>query len=206
MGHVAVGAEPVPSVNAAGSRLTAAQDARRRRMLREVSALAAEGGYESVQMRDVAARADVAIGTLYRYFPSKEYLVASVMEAEVGALAAALKARPARGDSAGERVLAVLGRANHALLARPNVSIAQIRALVSGNDEVAEVVKTVTGAMRALIVAAMEAEPTDESIDVADTLFDVWLAALVGWISGMTEADEVQRKLARTVKQLLPMS
>ncbi len=64
MGHVAVGAEPVPSVNAAGSRLTAAQDARRRRMLREVSALAAEGGYESVQMRDVAARADVAIGTL----------------------------------------------------------------------------------------------------------------------------------------------
>lgn len=206
MGHVAVGAEPVPSVNAAGSRLTAAQDARRRRMLREVSALAAEGGYESVQMRDVAARADVAIGTLYRYFPSKEYLVASVMEAEVGALAADLEARPVRGDSAGERVLAVLGRANHALLARPNVSIAQIRALVSGNDEVAEVVKTVTDAMRALIVAAMEAEPTDESIDVADTLFDVWLAALVGWISGMTEADEVQRKLARTVKQLLPMS
>jgi AcrR family transcriptional regulator len=193
-------------VNAAGSRLTAAQDARRRRMLREVSALAAEGGYESVQMRDVAARADVAIGTLYRYFPSKEYLVASVMEAEVGALAADLEARPARGNSAGERVLAVLGRANHALLARPNVSIAQIRALVSGNDEVAEVVKTVTDAMRALIVAAMEAEPTDESIDVADTLFDVWLAALVGWISGMTEADEVQRKLARTVKQLLPMS
>ncbi len=206
MGHVAVGAEPVPSVNAAGSRLTAAQDARRRRMLREVSALAAEGGYESVQMRDVAARADVAIGTLYRYFPSKEYLVASVMEAEVGALAADLEARPALGNSAGERVLAVLGRANHALLARPNVSIAQIRALVSGNDEVAEVVKTVTDAMRALIVAAMEAEPTDESIDVADTLFDVWLAALVGWISGMTEADEVQRKLARTVKQLLPMS
>ena len=206
MGHVAVGAEPVPSVNAADSRLTAAQDARRRRMLREVSALAAEGGYESVQMRDVAARADVAIGTLYRYFPSKEYLVASVMEAEVGALAADLEARPALGNSAGERVLAVLGRANHALLARPNVSIAQIRALVSGNDEVAEVVKTVTDAMRALIVAAMEAEPTDESIDVADTLFDVWLAALVGWISGMTEADEVQRKLARTVKQLLPMS
>lgn len=206
MGHVAVGAEPVPSVNAAGSRLTAAQDARRRRMLREVSALAAEGGYESVQMRDVAARADVAIGTLYRYFPSKEYLVASVMEAEVGALAADLEAVPRWGNSAGERVLAVLGRANHALLARPNVSIAQIRALVSGNDEVAEVVKTVTDAMRALIVAAMEAEPTDESIDVADTLFDVWLAALVGWISGMTEADEVQRKLARTVKQLLPMS
>ena len=190
----------------AGGQLTAAQDARRQRMLREVTALAAEGGYESVQMRDVAARADVAIGTLYRYFPSKEYLVASVMEAEVGALAADLEERPARGDSAGERVLAVLGRANHAMLARPNVSTAQIRALVSGNDEVVEVVQIVTDAMRDLIVTAMGAEPTAESIDVADTLFDVWLAALVGWISGTTEADEVQRKLSRTVKQLLGVS
>lgn len=41
---------------------------------------------------------------------------------------------------------------------------------------------------------------------MADTLFDVWLAALVGWISGMTEGDEVQRKLARTVRQLLGVS
>lgn len=193
-------------MNAARAQLTAAQDARRQAMLREVSALASEGGYESVQMRDVAARADVAIGTLYRYFPSKEYLVASVMEAEVRALGADLDARPARGDSAGERVLTVLGRANHALMAQPNVSIAQIRALVSGNHEVAEVVQSVTDAMRALIVTAMGAEPTPESIDVADTLFDVWLAALVGWISGTTEADEVQRKLARTVRQLLGVS
>ncbi len=193
-------------MNAASSQLTVAQDARRRRMLREVSALASEGGYESVQMRDVAARADVAIGTLYRYFPSKEFLLASVMEAEVRALATDLDARPARGESSGERVLTVLGRANRALLARPNVSIAQIRALVSGNDEVAEMVQIVTDAMRDLIVTAMGAEPTVESIDVADTLFDVWLAALVGWISGTTEADEVQRKLARTVRQLLPVS
>lgn len=190
----------------AGGQLTAAQDARRQRMLREVSALATEGGYESVQMRDVAARAEVAIGTLYRYFPSKEYLVASVMDDEVRALAEHLEQRPARGDSAGERVLNVLGRANHALMARPNVSIAQIRALVSGNHEVAEVVQTVTDTMRALIVTAMGAEPTGESIDVADTLFDVWLAALVGWISGTTEADEVQRKLTRTVGQLLPLA
>lgn len=174
-------------------------------MLRESAALAAEGGFDAVQMRAVATRAGVAIGTLYRYFPSKEFLLASVMEAEVRALADHLEQRPARGDTAGERVLNVLGRANHALMSQPQVSTAQIRALVSGHDEIAPVVQTVTDAMRHLIVTAMGAAPTAESIDVADTLFDVWLAALVGWISGLTEPDEVQRKLARTVEQLLPV-
>ena len=40
-------------------------------------------------------------------------------------------------------------------------------------------------------------------IDCADTLFDVWLAALVGWISGVTPAEQVQRKLERTIRLLL---
>lgn len=141
------------------SGLTVAQDARRTRMLRECTALASEGGFDGVQMRDVAARAEVAIGTLYRYFPSKEYLLASVMESEVRA--GRSPGEPAAvGVTAAERVLNVLGRANRALLARPDVSTAQIRALVSGNAELAEVVQSVTDAMRALIVTAMGAEPT----------------------------------------------
>ena len=42
-------------------------------------ALAAKGGFEQVQMRAVAERADVALGTLYRYFPSKIHLLVSVL-------------------------------------------------------------------------------------------------------------------------------
>ena len=34
-----------------------------------------KGGYDAVQMRTVAERADVALGTLYRYFPSKIHLL-----------------------------------------------------------------------------------------------------------------------------------
>ena len=41
--------------------------------------LGADGGYDAVQMRDVAASADVALGTIYRYFSSKDALLAAAM-------------------------------------------------------------------------------------------------------------------------------
>lgn len=45
-------------------------------------AIASKGGYEAVQMRAVADRADVAVGTLYRYFPSKVHLLVSALGRE----------------------------------------------------------------------------------------------------------------------------
>src|SRR5213592_660252 len=61
-------------------------------------ALAAEGGMAAVQIAPVAARAGIAAGTVYRYFPSKTELVAAlvaaVAEREIGALRAAAEAAP----------------------------------------------------------------------------------------------------------------
>src|SRR5207244_3026281 len=65
-------AEPTPSEEGA---LARSQAARRRRVLDAALRLAAEGGFDGVQMRDVAAAADVALGTVYRYFSSKERLL-----------------------------------------------------------------------------------------------------------------------------------
>src|SRR6266568_6781536 len=61
-------------------------------------ALAAEGGMAAVQIAPVAARAGIAAGTVYRYFPSKTdlvaALVAAVSEHEIGALRRAADAAP----------------------------------------------------------------------------------------------------------------
>src|ERR1700735_1085035 len=56
---------------------SAAQRDRRKRSLDAHPALASKGGDDAVQMRTVAERADVALGTLYRYFPSKIHLLVS---------------------------------------------------------------------------------------------------------------------------------
>ena len=60
-----------------------AQRDRRKRILDATIAIASKGGYDAVQMRAVADRADVAVGTLYRYFPSKIHLLVSVMGREI---------------------------------------------------------------------------------------------------------------------------
>ena len=61
---------------------SAAQRDRRKRILDATITLAAQGGFDAVQMRAVAEQADVALGTLYRYFPSKIHLLVSALQRE----------------------------------------------------------------------------------------------------------------------------
>src|SRR5262252_5820030 len=71
---------------------------RREAIIAAAQALAAEGGMAAVQIAPVAARAGIAAGTVYRYFPSKTELVAAVMtavsERELGAMRAAADRAP----------------------------------------------------------------------------------------------------------------
>src|SRR5580693_8000992 len=88
---------------------SAAQRDRRKRILDATLALASKGGYEAVQMRTVAQRADVALGTLYRYFPSKIHLLVSGLARELERYLERLERRPVPGETPYDRVLYVLG-------------------------------------------------------------------------------------------------
>jgi AcrR family transcriptional regulator len=51
----------------------------RARITSAALALVAEGGYVAAQVAPVAERAGVAVGTVYRYFPSKDHLVLALV-------------------------------------------------------------------------------------------------------------------------------
>lgn len=55
------------------------KQARRSQIVAAATAALKQHEYEQIQMRDVAERADVALGTLYRYFSSKEHIYAAVL-------------------------------------------------------------------------------------------------------------------------------
>jgi AcrR family transcriptional regulator len=59
--------------------LPAHQAMRRQRIVDAARSLLEEQEYEQIQIRDVAATAGVALGTLYRYFSSKDHLYAAVL-------------------------------------------------------------------------------------------------------------------------------
>lgn len=199
--------------------LTDSQAARRSRMLDAAGALASGGGWDGVQMREVATRAEVALGTLYRYFPSKEHLLVSVMLVEVEQLADRLAVRPPEGDDPVQRVVEVLRRADRALQRQPKVTVAMIRALAAGNTDVAPVVGAIRDVMRRIISDALGAtdladladlaDDADDADDAAhevlaiDLLSDVWLAALVSWIAGVHTSAQVIAKLEDATRVLL---
>ena len=51
----------------------------RRKALAETRKVLEEQGYEKLAMRDIAGKCGVAVGTMYNYFPSKEYLTGCVV-------------------------------------------------------------------------------------------------------------------------------
>ncbi len=53
-----------------------------------------------MQMRAVAERADVALGTLYRYFPSKIHLLVGALTEEFERIQEKLDRKPIPGDDA----------------------------------------------------------------------------------------------------------
>jgi AcrR family transcriptional regulator len=74
--------------------------ARHEAIIRAARALASEAGLRAVQIAPVAERAGVAAGTVYRYFPSKEDLVAAVVSDTADREAAAIRMAAAAAPGA----------------------------------------------------------------------------------------------------------
>jgi AcrR family transcriptional regulator len=78
-----------------------------RRIVTAARELIAEGGYVAAQVASVAERASVAVGTVYRHFPSKSDLFAEVFrEASQHEVDAMREAMGASTGTAGERIAA----------------------------------------------------------------------------------------------------
>ena len=191
-----------------GGGLSRSQAERRQRILDAATALATRGGYEAVQMRDVAERADVALGTLYRYFPSKVHLLVTLMHEQTRQLTHRLDRRPAQGDTAADRVVEVLSRATRALQRDPQLADAMIRALMFADASAAAEVNAVNSIMTDAIIISIRGSnghgPTvEEAAAVARVLEQVWWANLLAWLSGRSSTRQMTDDLEVAARLLL---
>jgi TetR/AcrR family transcriptional regulator, cholesterol catabolism regulator len=189
---------------------SAAQRDRRKRILDATIALASKGGFDAVQMRAVAERADVALGTLYRYFPSKIHLLVSALARQFEETEATLGRKPIPGDSPADRVSWVLSWATRSMQKDPRLTEALTRAFMFADSTVAGEIHVVGLRLTTMLNRALQgaeyvegAEPTEREIAVARVISDVWLSALVSWVTGRSTADEVADHLDTAVHMLL---
>jgi len=168
-------------------------EARARRIIETTIELAEQGGFEAVRLRDVAAHAGVAMGTLYRRFHSKEDLLVAALELETRAMAERVEQRPLKGATASERVVGFFVMATRGMLRRPNLSRAMLRATAVGEPALAQKVEVFHGLMLSMVVGALRGASTpvgDDSLSererlLGEVLNQIWFAVMVGWSSGL---------------------
>jgi len=182
----------------------AAQRDRRRRILDATLQLASKGGYDAVQMRAVAERADVALGTLYRYFPSKIHLLVSALARELERIDDKLARTTIPGETQYERILFVLGRVTRAMQREPMLTEAMTRAFMFADPSAAAEVNTVAKLMEDMFTRAMVGD--DATVDdgaKARVIGDVWLSNLVAWVTRRASANDVINHLELAARLLL---
>jgi TetR/AcrR family transcriptional regulator, cholesterol catabolism regulator len=185
---------------------SAAQRDRRKRILDATIALASRGGFDAVQMRAVAEQADVALGTLYRYFPSKIHLLVSALGREFEKAEATSRGKPVPGDTPHERVMYVLTRTTRGLQGEPHLTEALTRAFMFADASVQSEIHHVGMLLTSMLTRAMHPDRpdlTDEDVAIAKVIGDVWLSALVGWVTGRTSSEDVTRQMDVAVRLLL---
>jgi AcrR family transcriptional regulator len=184
--------------------LTARQVARRERIIRSALELAAEGGYDAVQMRDVANRADVALGTIYHYFSSKDHLLAATLVQWTVDLEQQVEKRPAEGDTVLDRVLDLLRRTTRSMRRHPKLSAAIITGLTSPGEEVRTCQFEMHDVWSRFLLSAFDGSvEADRAVRIVRSIEHVWYSGLVGWTFGWVTLDQAISELEDAVRLML---
>ncbi len=184
------------------------QNQRRRRIVQTAAALALRGGVEAMQMRTVAERAGVALGTLYRYFPSKMDLVVAVVTEELDLLESSIERRPPGAPTAAGRAVDVLMRATRGLMREPELADALVRSLIMAEVKT-ELGRRITDLLWRVAQGEGEDAPAEPDRDapayvLAGSLASVWIFELLEILKGHRDVEQVQERLTVTAERLMP--
>ncbi|WP_236700264.1 TetR family transcriptional regulator [Allosalinactinospora lopnorensis] len=187
------------------------QNQRRKRIVQSAAALALRGGVEAMQMRTVAERAGVALGTLYRYFPSKMDLVVAVVSEELDLLEKSIVRRPPNAETAAGRAVDVLMRATRGLMREPELADALVRSLIMAEVKT-ELGQRITDLLWLVATRALppeeggqQAEPDRDSAGyvLAGSLSSIWFFELLEILKGDRDLEQAKHRLEIAAEPLL---
>jgi TetR/AcrR family transcriptional regulator, cholesterol catabolism regulator len=179
------------------------QKARHTRILRAAADLAAEKGLDRVQMHEVAKDAGVAIGTLYRYFPSKTYLFTAVMAEQVDRLDSSTVG-PRAGQSPEEATYELLVTASRQLLRRPALAAALFQSANAAHATEVPDAGRIDRTFRNLLLRTLGIDdPSAQDVTVVWLLMQCWYGLLTSVLNGRRSLPDAEADLRVACRLLL---
>jgi TetR/AcrR family transcriptional regulator, cholesterol catabolism regulator len=184
--------------------MTSGQLARRAKLIEAVIDLIADVGADAVQMRDVAQRSGVALATVYRYFTSKEHLLAAALEdwqkrltRRVLAAGGPVEQGPLPG------VLDYLQRAQRAFHRNPEMTALMLHAMTSTDPEAKTAIDHMGRTNVEMFDRLLEGVAPEQIPDVSFGLNAALTSALTAVLTGALTLDESLRRVEWVARTLI---
>ncbi|WP_242657477.1 TetR family transcriptional regulator [Mycobacterium intracellulare] len=184
--------------------MTSRQLIRRAKLIEAVIELVGEVGSEAVQMREVAEHSGVALGTAYRYFRSKDHLLAAALAEWQERLTRRLLAagRPIEQTPLA-RVTEYVRRALRAFHRNPEMAALMVRMWSSSDPDVLAIIEQMGRSNSELFKRLMDGIAPDD-ITYAMFALDAALMSSVTWlVTGRSTLDSAVDRVEGIARMLL---
>ena len=188
--------------------MTSRQLVRRAKLIEAVIDLVREVGPGALQMRDVADRSGAALGTVYRYFASKEHLLAAALcDWQERLTRRVLMPRAGEEAAAGgdltEHVLSYVRKEIRAFARNPKIAELMVQVHVS-SDPYARDALARMGAMNDRVMEKLLAGvPPERAEAIKYALGSVLMNSLTYWVTGRTTLPEMTRQIESVTRLVL---
>jgi TetR/AcrR family transcriptional regulator, cholesterol catabolism regulator len=177
---------------------------RRERIVAAALEVLRESDYDRVQMRDVAERAGVSLGTVYRYFTSKEHLYAAVLLAWSADFFARIRPAdaqeaPTEAGSVEERLRRMLRRTARSAQRAPQMTRVEMILETSTDENARALHDEFSDQYRASMATALRGLDRETQADVLTVVFSVVYRSMRLWALGRRSVREVERDFDATV-------
>jgi TetR/AcrR family transcriptional regulator, cholesterol catabolism regulator len=176
--------------------VTPAQQERYDRVIAAAEVLFA-GGEEAVQMKDLAQVAGLSVATLYRYFPSKDYVLLAVSLARYQEAARKVFAKIPPGDSVRERVTDHLMREFRAQQRTQDLTVALTRPMNETSRSYSAILEAIEHLHLQIVrhVAAAGGSLSEQHEKLLPVVIDIFNAASLHWQAGDFSVSEAQSQI-----------
>ncbi len=193
-------ARPRPETVTLTRRFSLAQSAKRAEARRVAAHIATQGGYEAVTMGAVADRIGIARATIYRYFASKDHLLAEIMEEWTARINDDLRRNPPVGKTLADRVGAAFARVIDTAARNPGLTSALLAAATSSDPAAADAFPSWSSSVEVYLKTVVGDHPVGRLDDIITVLSYVLFSALIATArrgKDPSEAAQVLRTAAR---------